>query len=492
MGLLVWLLALPGVALAQEGDLYAQLKQLAERAEAGMIAAQENDATAAQAEFDESHEAWETFEDAVRDWNPTAYVELEAAFDGVKEALAATPLDLVAVQSAYDHLKDEAYEMAEKYEHGEAGAVQEAGATPGLFVEKLDSALLALDGANVEQARTELGEAIAIWPAIEGAIATQSADAYRAIETDLGRASALLRQETVDAAAAKALLTQLQTTVAPFTQEQTYHAFDAAAIILREGLEALLVVVALLAFLRRSNNADKGKWIWVGVGAGVLVSLGTAFVLQAVFSRIAAGRNRELVEGITGILAAAMLFYVSYWLHSRSNITVWQRYINERTSRELARGSMFGLATLAFLAVFREGAETTIFYLGMAPSIAFNELILGLGIGSAILIVAAFLMLVVGVRLPLRLFFRVAGLLVYYLGFKFVGAGIHSLQVAGILPTSPVAFLREIPLIGIYPTWETMLPQLLLLLIAVAVYFYLRSLDQRSLMSTSSVKTVNS
>lgn len=89
-------------------------------------------------------------------------------------------------------------------------------------------------------------------------------------------------------------------------------------------------------------------------------------------------------------------------------------------------------------------------------------------------------MLVFSVRLPLRLFFRVASLLVYYLGFKFVDTGIHALQVAGALPSSQ-APVPAVPLLGIYPTWETLLPQLLLLAIGIAVLVYLSARDRRAL-----------
>ena len=105
---------------------------------------------------------------------------------------------------------------------------------------------------------------------------------------------------------------------------------------------------------------------------------------------------------------------------------------------------------------------------------------MGLGLGSGLLVIAAYFILVVGVRLPLRLFFRVAGILVYYLGFKFVGSGIHALQVADVLPASPVAFLREVPFFGFYPTWETLIPQILLVAAAVGVMLYLRNLERQA------------
>ena len=286
-----------------------------------------------------------------------------------------------------------------------------------------------------------------------------------------------------DLAVAQAAVARIRTTLAPLADEQIYTAFDAGAIILREGLEALLVIVALLAFLRKSGNADKRGWIWAGGALGVGASVITAFVLQRVFSNISAGQNRELIEGATGLIAATLLFYVSYWLHSKASLHGWQKYINTRTSQALAHGNMAGLALLAFLAVFREGAETTVFYLGMAPAIAPRDLLLVIGVGVAILVVAAVLMLALGVKLPLRPFFRVAGLLVYYLGFKFVGAGLHSLQVASFIPSTPITGLSANPIFeffGIYPTWQTLLPQLALLLGALAVWMFLRANDRRA------------
>src|SRR5439155_9729696 len=125
-----------------------------------------------------------------------------------------------------------------------------------------------------------------------------------AIEVDLGRAAAAIKALPADMAAAGAALDRLRATLAPFTGAQTYTALDAAAIILREGLEALLVIVALLAFLRRSGNADKRGWIWAGGALGVLSSIVAAVILQALFSSVSAGQNRELIEGLTGLIAA--------------------------------------------------------------------------------------------------------------------------------------------------------------------------------------------
>lgn len=462
--------------------LVDHLHALAAEAQNGVTAAEKGDPKAMLAGPEAIEKVWSAFEDDFRAQNPTGYVQIEAALDGINDALKATPLDNAVVRQAYDHLLDEANELADHVASGASTTLATAatGVTLAQMLTMLDQSHTALQQGDTGEATEKLTAAVNMWPSIEGVIATKSQSAYTKIEGDLGRATAALRAQPANVESAEKLLLQLRQNLEPFAETQSYSAFDAAAIILREGLEALLVVVALLAFLRRSNNSDKSVWIWGGAGVGVLVSIGSAFVLQAIFNQVSSGQNRELIEGITGLIAAVLLFYVSYWLHSKANLGAWQRYISARTSEVLAKGSMFSLALLAFLAVFREGAETTIFYLGMAPSIAARDLWLGLGLGSGLLVIAAYFILVVGVRLPLRLFFRVAGILVYYLGFKFVGSGIHALQVADVLPASPVAFLREVPFFGFYPTWETLIPQILLVAAAVGVMLYLRNLERQA------------
>jgi high-affinity iron transporter len=169
------------------------------------------------------------------------------------------------------------------------------------------------------------------------------------------------------------------------------------------------------------------------------------------------------MEGVIGLAAAAMLVYVSYWLHSKASLSGWQSYISQQTSQALRGGRLFGLAVLAFLAVFREGAETALFYLGMVSNISNTDLLIGLGLGFGALAVLGFLMVVVGVRIPMRPFFTVASGLVFYLCFKFVGTGIHALQVAGFLPSGSASYLPTVDIVGLYPTWPSTIAQLILL-----------------------------
>jgi len=474
-------------AMAQEPALADQLRALSSIADEGVEAAAQNNASRMQHEYDELNEKWESFEDALREQNPTTYVEMENALQSVRDALQVTPVDPVTVQQAFEHLMDEANEQAEKFGGGTSVAAAQVNATPADMLQKLENASAKLATGEPGDAGKLLEEAIRIWPSIEGTIATKSNDAYTAIEVDLGRASSALKASPANVTEATAALGHLQSTLSPFVERQTYTVFDAATIILREGLEALLVIVALLAFLQRSGNSDKRRWIWIGSAVGVVASIGVAVILQTIFSRATAGQDREVVEGVTGIIAAGLLFYVAYWLHNKSNINAWRKYINTRTTQALARGSIFGLAFLSFLAVFREGAETAVFYLGMVSAISLQNLALGLSLGVGILVLVAILVLRVGMKLPLRPFFRVAGALVYYLGFKFLGTGIHALQVSNVLPTSAIKLGPTIPFFGIYPTWESIGPQLLLLAAAGVVYWYIQTQERQMAHQSSEV-----
>ena len=436
------------------------------------------------AEYEEIHTIWAAFEARVAAQDAAGYVEIESVLAAIKQAVTAQPIDTAAVKAAFAKFETTVDQVADRV----AGAaavpiVAPAGSLPDAL-KSLDAAYAAIERGDVAGAQAQLDGFIRTWPSIEGPIVAKSQDAYGAVETEMGVARAALEEQPARLAAAEDAVERMRSALAPFAAErQTYTAFDAGLIILREGLEALLVIVALLAFLRRSGNADKRGWIWTGGALGVLASVVVAVILQTIFSSVTAGVNREVLEGVTGLVAATLLFYVSYWLHSKASLSAWKKYIDQRTTQALARGSMVGLALLAFLAVFREGAETAVFYLGMAPAIELRDLLLGMGAGVAILAVIAVLMLVVGVRLPLRPFFRVAGLLVYYLGFKFVGTGLHALQVAGALPTTPAPVLSSHPVFeffGIYPTWQTLLPQIVLLIGALAVWFYLRAQDRRA------------
>ena len=162
-----------------------------------------------------------------------------------------------------------------------------------------------------------------------------------------------------------------------------------------------------------------------------------------------------------------MLLYMSYWLHSKSSVSNWQKYIRDQSVKALATGSLVSLSLLAFLAVFREGTETVLFMIGMASSISLSSLVGGIGIGVVILLIVAFLILKIGLRIPMRPFFLISSFFVFYLCFKFAGMGVHGLQLAGYLPATTASWLPSWDFIALYPTLESAIPQFILLISAL-------------------------
>lgn len=235
-------------------------------------------------------------------------------------------------------------------------------------------------------------------------------------------------------------------------------------ILLREGFEALLIVTALLAYLRRSNHTDKSRVIYYGVGFAFIASVITAILFTTLFKT--AGANREAMEGITMLIAAVVLFYVSYWLFAKRESEKWQQYIKQKMNKALTTGSMFALGLAAFLAVYREGAETILFY--QALIIGNKQQLLAIFAGFAVATFALLLiyraMQTASVKIPFRLFFTLTAIFLYYMAFYFIGGAILELQQAGWVDITPINGFPQITWLGIFPTWQNVLAQLTFLI----------------------------
>jgi high-affinity iron transporter len=257
-------------------------------------------------------------------------------------------------------------------------------------------------------------------------------------------------------------------------------------LMLREGLEAILIIGAVLAFLTKTGATRRRRDVHVGVGAALLASILTAVALETVFQL--SGAQQEALEGLTMIVAAAMLFYVSYWLLSKIEVARWNKFVKSQVQDAVTGGSALALASVAFLAVYREGFETVFFY---------KALFLSGGAGSVGPIVAGFLVAVVilglvyvaieryGVRLPLKPFFAVTSIFLYYMAFVFAGKGIAELQAGGYVSVTPFTPEIRFPALGIYSTWETLGIQAFLLVAFVAATLWAFVIEPKRLKVTS-------
>lgn len=253
-----------------------------------------------------------------------------------------------------------------------------------------------------------------------------------------------------------------------------YYAFiNSALIILREGLEAALILAAILAMLRVMGAKDVARYVHLGwilaLIAGGLTWLATETVLTL------SGRHRESMEGFISVFAAVALFYVGYWLHTRSEAKKWQSFIHDKVQEALSTRRIFGLAGLSFFAVYREAFEVVLFYQALWLQNEGNHapLLWGFAAGLAALLLATVAILKLGLKIPLKYFFGATGTLLYIVAFIFAGNGIKELQAALWVPTTPLRTPAAIPLLGIYPTVETLAAQGLMLCAFIATSLWM-------------------
>ena len=254
------------------------------------------------------------------------------------------------------------------------------------------------------------------------------------------------------------------------------------AIIVREGLEAILIVGAIVAYLVKSGN-KKGV---IPVYIGSVFAIVCSFVMAGLLTWLKAinpetTMSQEVIEGIAALLAVAVLFYVSNWMVSKSESAAWTSYIKGKAEGGVSRGSMFTLGFTAWLAVFREGAEVILFYQPMLSEEHKNMVWLGFGIGCVILVFVFLAMRIFSVRLPLKPFFMVMSILMAFMCVCFLGAGIKELMEGGVFDGMPFmfaapGFIASIPyndvldVFGIYPLAGTIIPQIILAVILIITF----------------------
>jgi high-affinity iron transporter len=239
-------------------------------------------------------------------------------------------------------------------------------------------------------------------------------------------------------------------------------------LLLREGFEAILIVGALLAFLTKAGAPERRRDVLRGVAAALIASVATWAAVEWLFEITPA--QQEALEGLTMLVATAVLFWVSYWLLTKIEVQRWNAYVKERLRDALASGSGLALASVSFLAVYREGLETILFYKALFLSASGSgtpALLGGIAVGSVGLVVMYLAINYFGLKMPTRPFFAVTSAVLYYMAFVFAGKGIAELQTAGIIGISPVEWAPRLPQLGVYPTVQTLALQGVLLGLAV-------------------------
>ncbi|MBZ7954077.1 FTR1 family iron permease [Campylobacter sp. W0018] len=245
----------------------------------------------------------------------------------------------------------------------------------------------------------------------------------------------------------------------------------ALGIIMREGLEALIIVVAIVSYLVQSGNKNRLNIAYSALFTGIILSFITAFAVSWLFKENA-GQSRELIEGITMLIAVLLLFYVGFWLLSNAQNKKWASFIKQGAIDAISNNSAKTLWITVFLAVYREGAETVLFYQALLfdakTSTDLTAIFGGLGLGILILIVLYFLLKAGAIRIPVKQFFYITSYIIFYMVFVFTGKGIAEL-IEGkiILPSLVPMNFEPILWLGIYPYYETLIPQFIVLILLI-------------------------
>ena len=249
----------------------------------------------------------------------------------------------------------------------------------------------------------------------------------------------------------------------------------AFGIILREGLEALIIVVAIVSYLIQSGNKKRLNIAYSALLTGIVLSFITAFLVSWIF-KANSGQSRELIEGFCMLLAVALLFYVGFWLLSNARNKKWASFIKNQTVEAISQNSAKTLWFAVFLAVYREGAETVLFYQALLfdakTSIDYSAIFGGFGVGMVLLVVFYFLLKAGAIRLPVKQFFYITSYIIFYMVFVFTGKGVGELIEGKLItPTFlPIKF-DAVLWLGIYPYYETLIPQLIVLILLILGIF---------------------
>ena len=249
----------------------------------------------------------------------------------------------------------------------------------------------------------------------------------------------------------------------------------AFGIIVREGLEAILVIAAIIAYLTKSGNGKTLKNVYIGALFGILASFVAAGILYYVKKVwVGAGQSQEVIEGITALIAVCVLFYVSNWMISKAEAASWSRYIDGKVQSSVEMGSGFALAFTAFLSVFREGAEVVLFYQPMLSEGNASMVWAGFGAGCVLLVFIYLAITKLSIKLPIKVFFTATSILMAVMCVSFLGSGIKELAEGNVFDLSMnVPGIPEndiIQIFGIYPYLETLIPQVILAVILLVTF----------------------
>ncbi|PLV31592.1 Ferrous iron permease EfeU precursor [Bacillus subtilis subsp. subtilis] len=448
------LLMVFGSAAHAEDDPIAALIQLNKQ----MIkSVKDGDMDSAQQTFETFKAKWKKEEPSIKKEKLSSHSEMDANIAMI--SLSFINQDANKLKSQLEELSShlETYQQAVVLKKTSSG---QSRASLTAYIQSLKDTKQFIEKKQLDEASSAIDNLVTSWLAVEGDVVSQSKEAYTTSEENLALMKAEIGSHPEKVSKQIDEMIQLLEPIA----SSSYSWWDAALIPIREGMEALLVIGALLTMTKKARVTRSSTWIWGGASAGMAVSLAAGIGVTVLFSSSVFGENNFLLGGVTGVLSAVMLLYVGVWLHRNASMDKWREKINIQKSQALKKRSLLSFAFIAFLAVVREGLETVIFFIGLVGKLPLTELIGGTAAGLIVLVIVGVLMIKLGMRIPLKPFFLLSMAVVLYMCVKFLGTGVHSLQLAGILPSDAESWLPSVSVLGIYPSVYSTIPQMLILL----------------------------
>ena len=283
---------------------------------------------------------------------------------------------------------------------------------------------------------------------------------------------------TADAESLKSMLTEdaaildggAAASVNPIKAFLTGSFGQAFIILLREGLEAILVVAAIIAYLIKAGMKDRVKFIY----AGILLGLAGSGVVALLFAVLydSADSHQEVLEGVVALVAMAMLLFTSNWMLSKSSVSAWNAYVKDKTEASISTGGFWALASLSFLAVFREGAETVLFYEALFTMNPSGSAGIWQGFAAAAVCLVGIFLLIrfTSVKIPLRPFFAITSFIMAVLVVIFAGGGVHALIEGDLVPASYLPGWSTYDYLGLYPYKQTLIAQAVMAVVVVVLF----------------------
>ncbi len=377
---------------------------------------------------------------------------------------------LTEVAAAQSMSADDARDVT-AYLRSEPQAV-EADKTMGVALSRLRLAesLAALrDGDRSAATRLALSAYLDGFEPLEPKVGAKNKALLTAVEDGMLAYRAAVGNGSVEQAEAQArrldeLFAQVDAELGTSVAEPMTTFLGALTILLREGLEALLIVIGIIAFLRKADRGAALRHVHAG-WISALVAGGLTWAAATYVVSIS-GASREVTEGLGSVTAAVVLLCVGLWMHQKSSAGRWHAYLSEKVSAAMTRRSAWALFALAFIAVYREVFETVLFFSALAADGNSGALLVGFLVAVALLVVIAWVLLRTSARMPIGKFFSITSVLVGLLAIVLIGKGVGGLQEAGWIGATPVAAPR-IDILGIYPTTQTLAAQLCMLVIVL-------------------------